>query len=1049
MNNEVTMSRSNLMLNTARCILVVFLWGSVATALAPATAAAQETTGTILGTISDSSGGVLPGVTVSLRHLETSRSRTVVTDSGGRYRAPALPGGRYDITAQLPGFQTVVRSGVVLTVAMEALVNVTMKIGDVAEQITVTGAAPLVETTSSTVSHLVSEQQLQSLPMNGRDFSQLVLLQPGAVLSRGSANTSNSGQGIKISVAGARPTQNLFTLDGTAYNDALNNTPASANGVMTGVETIKEFRVITNTMSAEYGRAGGGVFNVVTKSGTNEVRGSAFEFFRDDTLDSKNYFDDEKPDFQRHQFGGSLGGPFAKNRTFFFGSYEGLREHKGITQVATVLDDDARRGLLPGRAPLTISSTVRPYVDLYPVANGPRILDASGRPSGLAEYKNVLNRRSDQDFAMARVDHTLSEKSSFFARYLFDDSTRDEPVNFPEWPNITKNRKHVLTIEERRLFSSSVVNELRFGFTRSSPREDVNPLNPRADLAFVPGQMFGELNVTGLTEIGTDRTNPKVFAQDFYQVTDNLYMVKGRHAIKTGFDFEHFRYDGTSESRTRGRLRFRNLVDFLSGVTQQFEVARPGSDFERHFRQSLFGFYLQDDYRAARRLTLNLGVRYEFVTTPRERDGKVSNLRDVLDPAMTVGDPLFLNPTTKQFAPRLGFAWDVKGNGKTAVRGGFGVFHEQPLFYVFRSPIFRGVPFVDRAVIARPALPITLAALGSGGVPETEAITFDLKPTYLLQYNVNVQRELFWDSVVSLTYIGSRGKNLFGLGDVNTAIPQMMNGQEFFPAGSRRRNPNFGTIRKILQGFRSEYNGVSVGVLKRRSHGLELQASYTHGNSQDNRSGTGGRQEYRTGQARAFDPYNFDRDWGRSDYDIRHNLVVNFSYDLPLGALRVGQGWQMNVIGTFASGVPFSPIIPGDADRDATTDNVGRPNVVPGVSDVPQGGRGPNQWFNPAAFAFPGFGVRGNAGRNILEGPRLALLDLSMVKTQKLAGRVRAQLRVEVFNLLNRANFDIPFNDADGAAVFNDAGQLLPTAGRIFNTITDAREAQLAIRLMF
>jgi len=1030
-------------LKTAGCFLALFFVFSMTHAVA------QETTATILGTATDSSGGVLPGVSITVRHLGTSLTRTVVTDSEGRYRAPALPVGSYEITAQLPGFQTVVRSGVVLTVAMEAVLNMMMRVGDLSEHLTVTGEAPLVETTTSVVSNLVTQQQLQTLPLNGRDFSQLALLQPGVVMSRGSANTSNVGQGIKISVAGARPAQNLFTLDGTAYNDALNNTPASANGVMTGVETIQEFRVLTNTMSAEYGRAGGGVFNVVTKSGTNQFAGSVFEFFRNDGLDGKNFFDEEKPDFQRNQFGGSMGGPLVKNKTFFFSSYEGLREHKGITQVATVLDDDARRGILPGRAAIAIPAGVRSYVDLYPVANGPRILDANGQSTGLAEYKSVLNRRSDQDFAMVRVDHTFSAKDSFFARYLFDDSNRDEPVNYAEWPNLAKNRKHVLTVEDRRLFSASVINELRFGFTRSSPTEDVNPVNPRTDLAFVPGQIFGEVNVTGLTDIGTDRTNPKVFAQDLYQVSDNLYMGRGRHAIKTGFDIQHFRFDGASDSRTRGRLRFRNVPDFLSGTTQQFEVARPGSDFERHFRQSLLGFYVQDDYKPLNRLTLNLGVRYEFVTTPKERDGKVSNLRNILDPQMTVGGPLFKNPTKKQFAPRVGFAWDVKGNGRTAVRSGFGTFYEQPLFSLYRAPIFRGVPFVDRAVIARPALPVNLATVGSAGVPETEAITYDLKPTYMLQYNVNLQQELPWDSAVTLAYMGSRGKNLSGTGDTNTAIPQIVNGQEFFPLGSTRRNPNFNTVRTILQGFRSEYNGFTVGLLKRRTRGLQLQTSYTYGKSLDNRSGNGGRQEFRTGQARTFDPYNFDRDWGPSDFDVRHNLVINFSYDLPFGTSSFGQGWQINAVGTFAAGVPFSPIIPGDPDRDATTDNVGRPNVVSGVSTVPAGGRGPDLWFNPAAFVFPGAGFRGNAGRNILEGPGLAVVDLALAKTQRLSGRMSIQWRAEVFNLLNRANFDLPFNDPDGAAVFDDLGVLLPTVGRIFNTITDAREVQVAIRLAF
>ena len=1018
-------------------------------ALSASVALAQDTTGTILGTITDASGAVLPGVTVTVKNTDTSQSRTIVTDDGGRYRVPLLAPGHYEVTAQISGFQTMVRSGITVTVGQQAVVDARLSLGNVSESVTVEGAAPLVETTTGTISNVVTEAQLGSMPLNGRDITQLVLLQPGVVMSRSSVAGSNVGQGTKMSVAGSRPSQNMFTLDGTAYNDALNNTPASANGVMTGVETIKEFRVVTNAMSAEYGRAGGGVFNVVTKSGSNSFTGSAFEFFRDDRLDGTNYFDEEKPDFRRNQFGGSFGGPILKNRTFFFGSYEGLREHKGITQVATVLDENARRGILPGQAPITIPAAILPYLSLYPVANGPLIRTTAGAPTGLAEYTGVMNRKSNQDFGMIRLDQTFSGNSSIFGRYLYDDSMQDEPVNYPEWPNVVANTKHLLTVEQRQLFTSALINELRGGFNRSHPFEDVNPLNARTDLAFVPGKGFGELNVTGLTDIGTDRTNPKKFGQDLYQLTDQLFYVRGRHAMKTGIDWQNFRYDGLSDSRSRGRLRFRSVSDFLSGVTQQFEIAKPGSDFERHYRQNLIGAWLQDDIKMSGQVTVNAGVRYEMTTTPHERDGKVSNLRNIMDPAVTVGDPLFLNPTKKQFAPRLGFAWNVGGRGTTAVRGGYGIFYEEPLFYQYRSPIFRALPFVDRAVITRPSLPVTLASLASGGVPENEMMQYDLDPSYMQQYNVNVQHELPWDSAVTIAYMGSKGTDLMGSADVNLAVPQIVNGREFFPANPVRRNPNFGTLRMSLQGFHSRYNGVSLGWVKRQSHGLQFQGSYTFGHSWDNRSGSGGRQEFRNGQGRAFDPYNLELDWGRSDFDVRHNLVLDSTYLLPFTGPAIVQGWQVSVVGTFASGVPFSPVIPGDSDRDGSTDNVNRPDIAPGVSTKPAGGRTADMWFNPEAFVFPGAGFRGRAGRNIIEGPGLATVDLAIVKNTTLSGRRSVQLRLEVFNLLNRANFDIPFNDPDGEALFDDAGNRIPTAGKIFATSTDAREMQIAIRFVF
>jgi hypothetical protein len=1010
---------------------------------------AQVVAGTILGGVSDPDRAAVARAAVTLRNVQTGITRTVHTDTEGRYRAAGLGLGVYEVKAERAGFQVVVRRGIHLTVGEEAVVDFALSVGPVQETVIVDGEAPLVRTTQAALSHVMEEGAIRELPLNGRDLAQLILLQPGAVLSRASANSSNVGQGMKLSVGGARPSQNLFTLDGMHYNDALNYTPASAGGAVTGVETIKEFRVVTAPLSAEHGGAGGAVFNLVTRSGTNDFHGSAFEFFRSDSLDAKGYFDEEKPEFSRHQFGASLGGPLVRDRTFFFLSYEGLREEKGLTQTATVPDDDARRGILPGRAPIAIPAAVRPYVELFPVANGPLLLDAQGRPTGTALYREIFDRRSDQDFAMARLDHAFSERDFAFVRYVLDDSVRDLPLNFPQFPNVARNRKHALSAESRHLFAGGAVNEFRLGLSRSTPREDVAPADEHRELAFVPGQPFGEMQVTGLTEIGTDRTNPKRFGQDLVQLSNHVSLVSGRHALKVGAGLSWFRHDGLSDSRSRGRLRFRSLPDFLQGVTRDFEVAGPGSDFARDYRQMLVSFFLQDDWRVAPRLTLNLGLRYEFATTPREAAGKVSNLRDIADREVTVGDPLFRNSTFDHLAPRAGFAWDVGGDGRTAVTGGFGVFHEAPLFYVYRSPIFRSPPFVARATVLRPGFPIDASASVAEGTPETESVAFDMGSTYNLRWHVGVQRELFGHAVLGVSYVGMRGVNLFGQGDLNTAVPTRQDGVDFFPAASPRRNPGFGTVRGVFQGFRSTYQGLQVNVVKRRRHGLQLQAAYTLGDAKDNRSGVGGRQEWRNGQSRAFDPYDLDRDWGRSDFDVRHNLVLSFSYDLPLGGSRLGQGWQLNGIGTFASGVPFTPIIPGDPDRDGSTDNVARPHAVPGVPLYPEGGRRAELWFNPEAFAFPGAGFRGNARRNMLDGPGLAMVDLSLRKTHRLAGRLELQLRLEVFNVFNRANLDLPTNDPEGAAVFDESGRRLPTAGRIFATVTDPREAQLGIRLAF
>ncbi len=1022
---------------------LALITGFLGVLLISGSAVAQNITGTILGNVTDEMKAPLPGVTITMRNVDTGQTRVITTDAAGHYHAPGLALGKYEIRAELAGFQPTLRTGVFLNVGSEANISFTLKVAQISEAIVVQGEAPAVNTTESEVSFVVDEKKIRELPLNGRDYSQLILLQPGVIMSRASAGSSNVGYGVKISVAGSRPNQNLFTLDGTDYNDALNNTPASAQGYMTGVETIKEFQVLTNTMSAEYGRASGGVFNVVTKSGTNEFHGSVFEFHRDDNLDSKNFFSDEKPNFNRNQFGGSFGGPLARDRSFFFASYEGLRETKDVPLVASVPDDTTRSG--------TVSPLTKPYLDLFPRANGPLILDSKGNPTGVAEFTGVQDRSSVQNFGVLRFDQNFSDRDTAFARVLIDNSVIDQPVFFAEWPNIVRNHKVVGTLEERHMFSSSLLNELRFGYNKSKPLEDVDPLDPHTDLAWVRGKAFGDVDVSGLTDIGTDRTNPKLFAADQYQATETISFITPRNAIKGGVNFEHFRYDGNSESRTRGRLRFRNLSDFLKGKARTFEIASPGSDFQRDYRQNLIGTFIQDDITVHQRLTINAGVRWEFVTTPTEANGKVSNLRDPMDSTVTVGGDLFKNHTSKSVAPRLGFAWQVTGDGRTALRGGYGIFYDQPLFASWRNPIFRTLPFVNRARISNPPLPIDISKGSADAVAETEAFVYDLKPTYTEHWNLNFQREVGFNTSVLVGYFGSHGINQLGQGDVNIAIPQIQpDGSEFFPENSKRRNPNFATIRMIMQGFESKYHGAHLGIQQRRTHGFQYQIAYTYGKAEDNRSGSGGRQEYSNGQARTFDPYNKSLDWGPSDFDVRHNLSANAAYDLPLGKGRWLEGWQINAIASYASGVPFSPLVAGDPDRDGSDDNAARPNVVPGCNpnSVP-GGRNAAHWFNTACFAFPTPGTRGNAKRNSLRGPDLRTVDMALVKSTPVFGGYNAQVRFEIFNVFNRANFDLPANTEDGATLFDEGGKPLGDAAKIFKTITDGRSFQLAVRLMF
>ncbi|HEY7179920.1 MAG TPA: hypothetical protein VIC84_00810, partial [Blastocatellia bacterium] len=618
------------------------------------------------------------------------------------------------------------------------------------------------------------------------------------------------------------------------------------------------------------------------------------------------------------------------------------------------------------------------------------------------------------------------------------------------------NSKTLATIEERKFIGSKIVNEARFGFNRSTPQELVP--DPESNISFITGQPLGELNVTGLSPVGTDRTNPKLFFENDFQAVDNVFINLGRNNLKTGVSFDRFQFNGRSESRTRGRLRFRSVSDLLRFRVQGLEGSTFDSDFVRGFRQNLVGFFLQDDIRLNPRLTLNLGARYEYATSPTEVNGKIANLRNLTDPAVTVGGDFFKTPKS-DIAPRLGFAYDVFGDGKTAIRGGFGIFYDQPLFNAYRSSAFGTLPYINTAQLPAaqvPSLPVPSSAFSGAGVtPLTESITFDLRPSYTMQYNLNLQNE-FFGAVTSIAYVGSRGVNLFGQGNINLAVAQILSdGRSFFPASGSLRNSKFSTIRSGIQGFSSNYNGLNLSVNRRFNKGFQFQASYTYGKSLDNRSGNSGRQEYSNGQARTFDPYDRGLDYGRSDFDVRHTFTANLTYEAPFGKGMKGfagaalGGWQVNTIVKLASGIPFTPLIDGDPDRDGTDENSARPNLV---GDPNSGPRAPDRWYNLDAFAPPTIGFRGTAGRNVVKGPNFRTVDLSLNKSFALTERLKLQFRIEAFNLLNRANFDLPSNSDDGSQIFsftNPGFTQLTSAGTINNIVGTARELQFALKLIF
>src|SRR2546425_12337812 len=669
----------------------------------------QNTAGTILGVVSDESGARLPGVAVTITHLDTGIVRSVTTDEGGRYRAPGLGLGNYEVKAELPGFRTAVRTGIQLMVAAEEVVNLTLSVGAVTEQVQVTGEPPLVETTSATLSGLVDDKKIRDLPLNGRSFEQLAFLQPGVTPFYRGRHETDQGEGTKMSVSGSRVDSNSFLMDGTNINDQSNNTPGSASGNLLGVEMLREFRVLTGSYSAEYGRYSGGIITAASKSGGNEFHGNVYEFLRNDNLDARNFFDRKSkpgdprlPEFKRNQFGATIGGPIVHDRTFFFGGYEGLRQRKGTSQVAVVPNGDAHRGILPcprtrpaagftgSQAPcntagtstyaVNINPSVRPFLDLYPLPNGADFGD------GTAQLFSNPKQPIDEHYTTGRVDHNFSNSDSFFVRYTFSQAVLNNPTQYPTLTVDALTKSQYVTLGETRIFSPRVLNTARLGFNRSYSNQFGRPLfDVKPDSLFVPGQQMGLMTFRGIgiTEYGAGQGYPRRFGHNVWQVTDDLTVSRGSHSLKMGMLFERTQSNATLSRVYGGPHFFDSLDDFLTAPPAEVNLDIPPSDNVWGWGQNLSGFYFQDDFQARSNLTFNLGLRYEFTTVPTEGKGKIANFRNPLrDKAPTLGEPWYQG-SYKDFGPRVGFSWDPRSNGKTAIRGGFGMYFDhlvaQPL----------------------------------------------------------------------------------------------------------------------------------------------------------------------------------------------------------------------------------------------------------------------------------------------------------------------------------------------------------------------------------
>ena len=1004
---------------------------------------AQITAATVSGTVKDETGGVLPGVSIEVKNLDTGLSRTAITDGNGSFTIPGLPPGRYEARATLQGFANVVERDIRLAVAQQAALNVAMKVSAAAETINVVGAATLVDTQSAALSAVVTEKTIEQLPLNGRNYIDLALLQPGVASFYEKDSNASSNRGTKFNVNGMGFRSNSYLLDGANMRGYAGTATVSAAETTLGVETIQEFRVVTNAYSADYGRAMGGVVSLVTKSGTNDVRGSAFEFFRDSAMDARNFFDrgDDPPPFTRHQFGGSAGGPLERDHVFFFGGVERLQEDLGITNITTVPTDAVRSG-----ASGAINPVVRPYLDLYPRPNGREL------SSSIAEYTYEFNQPTRENFVQGRVDWLATNNHSIFVRYTYDGADQSIPLGFAEYGTDSISRNQFLTTEYKRILMATLLNTARFSHSRL--RFEQLPVGPSLpNLTFVDGQdLIGLLTVPGYTNLGGGATNPSTNNSFYWTFSDDVSYSRGRHLLKAGALIEHLRTNKLTATNVRGTYTFPSLAGFLAGAPNRFVGVAPGAQLERVRPNTLFGFYAQDDFRATSRLTLNLGLRYEFYTLPHEADGLDTALLDIFnDRTFTEGALFAKNPSLGNVAPRVGFAWDIGGDGRTAVRGGIGVYHDTdgPFNSAFGIAAF-SPPFAATSTINNPTFP--RVTISSTSTPSARTIDYNIKQPYGVTFNANLQRQLIGDVVVTAGYAGSRAYNLLSAVEANPVVPQVLaDGTRFFPAGAPRRNPAFGPIDYRTNGGNSEYNSLQLVAQKRFSSRYQVQANYTLAKVTDNLQAQLN-ADVTNSSVYPQDPYDREIDRARADFDVRHIFSTNFVWDLP-GADQhpLAGGWQLNGILTLRSGVPFTPAL-GNTNwsRSGNTSGEDRPNLVPGVNpnDLILGG--PDRYFDASGFVLQPQGYFGNAGRNSLTGPGLAMMNVALVKNTSvgtLGSGGALQLRLEVFNVFNRANFAVPNRVVFAAARADEAP--LATAGRITRTITSARQFQLGVKVVF
>jgi Carboxypeptidase regulatory-like domain len=1014
--------------------------------------------GSIHGEIHDASGGLISGAEVTVRNQETGAARLLHTDDSGRYAAPSVPVGRYEVVVHKDGFGTQTRTDIVLAVGQSIAIDLTLNVAEVEQKIVVTDAQSAVNLSTQQVSGLVDERQVKELPLNGRSYDQLMTLNPATVnytsQRSGAIGTSNSSVGNMFSVSGKRPQDNLFLLNGIEYTGAslINVTPGGTSGQLLGVEAVREFNVVTDDYGAANGKRSGAQVSIVTASGTNNLHGSVYEYLRNSALDARNYFDQGSvPNFQRNQFGATLGGPIRKDKFFLFGNYEGFRQNLALSDVTFVPDNASRAAAAPSVAPL---------LALWPVQNGPEL------GGGIATSYSHPLQRIREDFGTARFDANLGSRDQLAAIYTVDDSNAHTPTANPLSLIDETLREQVLSLQEQHVITPALLNTARVGYSRAS--YFFTGSVPVDVPGWVLGKPIGAIVISGstasngasqITLAGSNVGSNNATTRNLFTYDDHVYYTRGRHQIEAGLWFQQIQANDNLAQNQYGQASFSTLAKFLQGNIATFTVVP--SPTALNWRSLEGAGFVEDTVKVTPHLELRAGIRFESTNGWNEAHGRASNYaitNGVLQTNPRIGgSALTTNRAIFLPEPRIGFSWDVFGNGKTAVHGGFGVY--RALLDNLDYRLDQTAPFnttLSLKNISVSGLQITPGITApSGSLVSPSNVQPDIFTPTVLSWTFKVEQQLVPSTSVTFGYIGSHSYHQILSLDMNEPVPTILSdGTPFYPPNSPFANPQLANTTSWASKGVGLYNALTIDVRRRLANGLAVRGSYTYSKNLDDGSAWNTSVSGNTPAFVSF-PLNPKEDWGPAATDIRHLVAANATYDLPFGRQKhffanqnrwvehAISGWTASAIVNLQSGFPFSPQLGYNPTGNGDTRNPVRPSWNTSFSGKLYP-RTTSQYFNPAAFVTPAAGFYGNVRRDSLVGPGLGNLDFSLLKDTSLSDRVRLEFRAEFFNVLNHTNFTTP-----NPVVFSAANTVSPTAGAISATATTSRQIQFAAKVKF